>query len=126
MWNLRCGRDEAVQDDGDCGVEPETLQIVSQFLANSGRQLSRECLPMGHSGEDRKLDDKNRLSAVQLAGVFGNNRIRYLTFQIAKKLSRCSLVRRLAKKGNQQGECNCQCSFHGNYSPCCACVHAKR
>jgi len=31
MWNLRCGRDEAVQDDGVCGLKPETFQIVSQF-----------------------------------------------------------------------------------------------
>ena len=31
MWNLRSGRDEAVQDDGDCGLKPETFQIVSQF-----------------------------------------------------------------------------------------------
>ena len=29
MWNLRCGRDEAVQDDGDCGLKPETFQIAS-------------------------------------------------------------------------------------------------
>jgi len=31
MWNLRCGRDEAVQDDGDCELKPDTFPIVSQF-----------------------------------------------------------------------------------------------
>jgi len=30
MWNLRRGRDEAVQDDGDCGLKLEPFQIVSQ------------------------------------------------------------------------------------------------
>ena len=30
MWNLQRGRDEAVQDDGDSGLEPETFQLVSQ------------------------------------------------------------------------------------------------
>jgi hypothetical protein len=30
-WNLRCGRDEAVQDDGDWGLKPETFPIVSQL-----------------------------------------------------------------------------------------------
>jgi hypothetical protein len=39
MWNLQCGRDEAVQDDGDCGLKPETFQIVSQVAdkKDSGR-----------------------------------------------------------------------------------------
>jgi hypothetical protein len=31
MWNLRRGRDEAAQEDGNCGLKPETLQLVSQF-----------------------------------------------------------------------------------------------
>jgi hypothetical protein len=31
MWNLRCDRDEAVQDDGDCRLKHETFKIVSQF-----------------------------------------------------------------------------------------------
>src|ERR1035441_5958076 len=26
MWNLRCGRDEAVQDDGDCQAKTRNLQ----------------------------------------------------------------------------------------------------
>ena len=26
MWNLRCGRDEAVQDDGDCKAKTRNLQ----------------------------------------------------------------------------------------------------
>ena len=32
MKNLRRGRDEVVQDDGACGLKPETFQIVSQFV----------------------------------------------------------------------------------------------
>jgi hypothetical protein len=31
MWNLRGGGDEALQDDGYCGLKPETFLIVSQF-----------------------------------------------------------------------------------------------
>jgi len=46
-WNLRRGRDEVVQDDGDCRLGPKTLQIVSQFANKK------------ESGEDRAGRDRS-------------------------------------------------------------------
>ena len=47
MWNLRRGRDEAVQDDGDCGLKPETFQIVSQFANKKESVGTRNRLSAG-------------------------------------------------------------------------------
>ena len=61
MWNLRRGRDEAVQDDGDCGLKPETFQIVSQFAKKNkagGPETARPSSVLAAARPDRCEEDQ--------------------------------------------------------------------
>jgi len=55
MWTLRCVRDEAVQDDGDCRLKHETFEIVSQLRIKNKAGRRETACPSSVLGEVRPV-----------------------------------------------------------------------